>query len=168
MCRGLSCVQWFEARGGFSFCWYWWNCWPALFKHSFHNDICKAIMFLFFSKKKHDCLAYQRIQKMPQNLHTKKVNNKWSNEQKIKNYMKFYSILMYIIHICNKKYFKIIKVSIMISVIMSVQLPSLGLYSYLIREDYPLVQILKIEQKKHSNKKKNKKHHTNILLHGYC
>ena len=62
--------------------------------------------------------------------------------------MKFYSILMYIIHIYNKKYFKIIKVSIKISVIMSVQLPSLGLYSYLIRGDYLLVQILKIEQKK--------------------
>jgi len=63
--------------------------------------------------------------------------------------MKFYSILMYIIHNYYKKYFKIIKVSIKISVIMSLQLPSLGLYSYLIRGDYPLVQILKIEQKKH-------------------
>ena len=28
-------VQWFEVRGDCSFCWYWWNCWPSLFKLSF-------------------------------------------------------------------------------------------------------------------------------------
>jgi len=21
------CVQWFDVRGGCSFCWYWWSCW---------------------------------------------------------------------------------------------------------------------------------------------
>ena len=31
------CVQWFEVRGDCSFCWYWLNCWPSLFKLSFHN-----------------------------------------------------------------------------------------------------------------------------------
>ena len=32
------CVHWSEVRGGFSFCLYWWNCWPELnlFK-SCHN-----------------------------------------------------------------------------------------------------------------------------------
>jgi hypothetical protein len=25
--------------GDCSFCWYWWNCWPSLFKLSFHNTI---------------------------------------------------------------------------------------------------------------------------------
>ena len=32
------CVHWSEVRGGFSFCLYWWNCWPKLnlFK-SCHN-----------------------------------------------------------------------------------------------------------------------------------
>jgi hypothetical protein len=25
-------------RGDCSFCWYWWNCWPWLFKISFHNS----------------------------------------------------------------------------------------------------------------------------------
>jgi len=27
----------FVVRGGCSFCWHWWNCWPLLFKLSFHN-----------------------------------------------------------------------------------------------------------------------------------
>jgi len=37
-CRGLIIyVQWFEVRGDYSFCWYWRNCWPSLFKFSFHN-----------------------------------------------------------------------------------------------------------------------------------
>ena len=27
--------QWFEVRGDCSGCWYWWNCWPSIFKHSF-------------------------------------------------------------------------------------------------------------------------------------
>ena len=26
-----------EFRGGFLFCWYWWNCWPSLFNISFHT-----------------------------------------------------------------------------------------------------------------------------------
>jgi hypothetical protein len=24
-------------KSDFTFCWYWWNCWPPLFKLSFHN-----------------------------------------------------------------------------------------------------------------------------------
>ena len=31
------CVQWVKVKDGCSFCWYWWNCWPSLFKLSFHN-----------------------------------------------------------------------------------------------------------------------------------
>jgi hypothetical protein len=42
MCRGLLCLQWFEARGSCSFCRYWWHCWPWLNKLSFHN--CKWII----------------------------------------------------------------------------------------------------------------------------
>ena len=30
-------VQWFELRGVFLCCWYWWNCWPSLFKLSYHK-----------------------------------------------------------------------------------------------------------------------------------
>jgi len=30
-------IQCFEVRGHCSFCWYWWNCWPSLFKLSIHN-----------------------------------------------------------------------------------------------------------------------------------
>jgi len=26
------------SRGHCSFCCYWWNCWPSLFKLSFHNQ----------------------------------------------------------------------------------------------------------------------------------
>jgi hypothetical protein len=36
---GLFCVQRVEASGDFSFCWYWWNCLPSLFKLSFHNNV---------------------------------------------------------------------------------------------------------------------------------
>ena len=39
ICRGRSYVQWFDVRGNCSFYWYWWNCWPSLFKLSFHNNI---------------------------------------------------------------------------------------------------------------------------------
>ena len=30
-------VYWFRMGGGCSFCWYWCNCWPSLFKLSFHR-----------------------------------------------------------------------------------------------------------------------------------
>jgi hypothetical protein len=30
--------QWVKLRGGCCFCWYWWNCWPSLFKLSFHQS----------------------------------------------------------------------------------------------------------------------------------
>jgi hypothetical protein len=30
--------QWVKVRGGCCFCWYWWNCWPSLFKLSFHQS----------------------------------------------------------------------------------------------------------------------------------
>ena len=33
------CVQLFQVRGDCLFCWYWWNCWPSLFKLSFHNVV---------------------------------------------------------------------------------------------------------------------------------
>jgi hypothetical protein len=31
--------QWIEVRGDYSFCWYWQNCWPSLFKLSFNNAV---------------------------------------------------------------------------------------------------------------------------------
>ena len=30
-------VRWVQVRGESSFCWYWWNCWPSMFKLSYHN-----------------------------------------------------------------------------------------------------------------------------------
>jgi hypothetical protein len=30
--------QWVKVRGGCCFCWYWWNCWPSLFKLLFHQS----------------------------------------------------------------------------------------------------------------------------------
>ena len=30
--------QWVKVRGGCCFCWYWWKCWPSLFKLSFHQS----------------------------------------------------------------------------------------------------------------------------------
>ena len=34
----LYCVLWAKLRGDCSFCWYWWKCWPSLFKLSFHKS----------------------------------------------------------------------------------------------------------------------------------
>ena len=40
------CVQWFEVRKSYFFCWYWWNCWPSLLELSFHNSIL-SLLFIF-------------------------------------------------------------------------------------------------------------------------
>ena len=32
ICHGLFCAQWVDVRGDCLLCWYWWNCWPSLFK----------------------------------------------------------------------------------------------------------------------------------------
>jgi hypothetical protein len=37
ICRGLFYFQWFVMRDDWSFYWYWWNCWPSLFKLSLHK-----------------------------------------------------------------------------------------------------------------------------------
>ena len=42
-------VQWFEFRGDCLFCWYWWNCWPSLFKLSFH-DVALSSVYLCVKK----------------------------------------------------------------------------------------------------------------------
>ena len=47
ICRGFFYVQLFEVKGGRSFCWYSWNCWPSLFKLSFHNSITRPLLVLF-------------------------------------------------------------------------------------------------------------------------
>jgi hypothetical protein len=33
ICHGLFCAQWVDVRGDCLLCWYWWNCWPSLFKY---------------------------------------------------------------------------------------------------------------------------------------
>ena len=38
-CFLFFCVKLFEVRASCSFCWYWWNCWPSLFKLLFIIDI---------------------------------------------------------------------------------------------------------------------------------
>jgi hypothetical protein len=39
------CVQWVKVRGNCWFCWYKWNCWPSLFKQSFHKTwVCRCIV----------------------------------------------------------------------------------------------------------------------------
>jgi len=37
ICRDLFYFQWFVMRDYWSFYWYWWNCWPSLFKLSLHK-----------------------------------------------------------------------------------------------------------------------------------
>jgi hypothetical protein len=37
ICRDRFYVQWFVMRDYWSFYWYWWNCWPSLFKLSLHK-----------------------------------------------------------------------------------------------------------------------------------
>ena len=39
------CFQWFEPKGNCSFCWYWQNCWPPLFKLSFQNVGWRSMPF---------------------------------------------------------------------------------------------------------------------------
>jgi hypothetical protein len=39
------CIQWLHTRDGCSFCWYWRNCWPSLFKLSFHNNIAEQMFY---------------------------------------------------------------------------------------------------------------------------
>ena len=38
-CGGLFYDQWAEVKGDCSFCWYWRNYWPSLFKHTFHKQL---------------------------------------------------------------------------------------------------------------------------------
>ena len=40
------CVQSVKVRGDCSLCWYWWNCWPSLFKLTFHNTNRTLIFFI--------------------------------------------------------------------------------------------------------------------------
>ena len=46
----LHSASWVKMRGDCSFCWYWWNCWPSLFKLSIHKFLfCifhTSIMFM--------------------------------------------------------------------------------------------------------------------------
>jgi hypothetical protein len=59
MCHGFFCVQWVQLhckmRGDCSFCWYWWNWCPSLFKLSFYNvydwwiDLCVMLLKKYFS-----------------------------------------------------------------------------------------------------------------------
>jgi hypothetical protein len=37
--RIIQFYQWFQVRGSHSFCWYWLNCWPSLFKISFITTV---------------------------------------------------------------------------------------------------------------------------------
>ena len=46
-------VQWLEVRGACSFCLYRWNCWPSLFKLSFHNQTYDII---------NTCIRYSTIE----------------------------------------------------------------------------------------------------------
>jgi hypothetical protein len=43
------CVQLVRVRGDCSFCWYWWNCWPSLFKLSLHNVAIISMISIFTS-----------------------------------------------------------------------------------------------------------------------
>jgi hypothetical protein len=43
-CHGLFSVQWIEVRGDYWFCWYWWNCWPSVFKFPFHNQTMSYVL----------------------------------------------------------------------------------------------------------------------------
>ena len=42
------CVHWFGVRSHCAFCWYWWNCWPSLFKLSFSLSIFLFLFIVFF------------------------------------------------------------------------------------------------------------------------
>ena len=41
-----SSQSWFDVRDGCLFCWYWWNCWPSLFKPSLGEMWVLAMLIL--------------------------------------------------------------------------------------------------------------------------
>ena len=57
--RVFFSVQWFEVRGDYSFCWYWWNCWSSHFILSFHRvverDVQNCITIKKFCKDMTSC-----------------------------------------------------------------------------------------------------------------
>ena len=101
ICHELFCVQWVKVRGGCLFCWYWWNCWPSLFKLSFHHlsaDNCIKIhsvfkiinYFLTFVSWRicRSCIKYWWSQQITKELtirHLKKrvQNLCWNSKQKV-------------------------------------------------------------------------------------
>jgi len=64
------CVQWIKVKGDCSFCWYWGNCWPSLYKVSFHIKNCNNYLFrLHANGTKYTLFWFVILFFMP-NLHT--------------------------------------------------------------------------------------------------
>jgi hypothetical protein len=51
------CVQRVKARGDCSLCWYWWNCWPLLFRLSFYNHLLQLNCWLVVATNSNQCLS---------------------------------------------------------------------------------------------------------------
>ena len=56
-------MAWVKVRGGcWSFCLYWWNWWPSLFKLSFHN-VCTSYNNDLMKHKKIKCVHFLYFQR---------------------------------------------------------------------------------------------------------
>jgi hypothetical protein len=53
------CFQWFEVRGGCSFCWYWWNCGPITVIY-IQMIYCTSISYWDFSPSYHGSYNLER------------------------------------------------------------------------------------------------------------
>ena len=59
----LFCVRRFEVKGICSFYWYWWNCWPSLFKPSFHKQFKLFNLWIYYQENKHTCIWKRSLKK---------------------------------------------------------------------------------------------------------
>jgi hypothetical protein len=68
----IQLFKWLEVWGGCSF-WYWWNCWPSLFKLSFNKWNMFFFLVMFFTKGLLlNCICHNHYQCLSRLIYKKK------------------------------------------------------------------------------------------------
>jgi hypothetical protein len=65
ICRAMFYFQWVEVRGDCPFYWYWWKCWPSLFKHSNHNQCVNISTVLAVNTSITKGIQYDHLGNLP-------------------------------------------------------------------------------------------------------
>ena len=74
ICRGFfCCIQWLKVRADWSFCYYWWNCWPSLFRLSFHKWATKP--YLLYASPYNRCCFLSLTQQFIWSFRIMKCNS---------------------------------------------------------------------------------------------